>query len=240
MNTNVVELSEGSRAKTSGESIPDYESGRLRGTDGTAASAEFDRFLKRQLDIVVSLLVLAVCSPLLLAVAIAIKLTDGGPVLYRQWRIGKQGRPFLLPKFRSMVPGADSLLHRVAADNHHGDSITFKMKRDPRITRVGRFIRRFSIDELPQLWCVLSGEMSLVGPRPALPREVANYDQAQRRRLDVAPGLTCIWQVSGRADVPFERQVAMDLEYIQTQSFALDLKLLFLTVPAVLSGRGAY
>jgi lipopolysaccharide/colanic/teichoic acid biosynthesis glycosyltransferase len=139
-----------------------------------------------------------------------------------------------------MVPGADSMFREVACENHHGDSITFKMKRDPRITPLGRIIRRLSIDEFPQLWCVLTGEMSLVGPRPALPREVANYTQAQRHRLAVVPGLTCIWQVSGRGDLPFDQQVSMDLDYIKKQSLILDCRLLVQTIPAVITGRGAY
>ncbi len=196
--------------------------------------------VKRLLDIIGAAFLLLACSPFLIAVVIAIKLSDGGPVLYRQLRVGKNGRMFWLPKFRSMVQGADSLFHRIAADNHHGKSITFKMRQDPRITPVGRIIRRFSIDEFPQLWCVLKGEMSMVGPRPALPREVAHYTPSQRRRLEAAPGLTCIWQVSGRGDVPFDRQVAMDVEYIERQSFRLDMGLLLRTIPAVLSGRGAY
>jgi lipopolysaccharide/colanic/teichoic acid biosynthesis glycosyltransferase len=139
-----------------------------------------------------------------------------------------------------MVPNAESIIVSIAEHNHHSDSITFKMKRDPRVTWVGRIIRRLSIDELPQLWCVLTGEMSLVGPRPALPREVSKYRLAQRRRLDVKPGLTCIWQVRGRADLPFSRQFELDVHYIENQSLLLDLKLLIMTVPAVLSGRGAY
>ena len=124
--------------------------------------------------------------------------------------------------------------------NHHGDSLTFKMKRDPRVTAVGRVIRRFSLDELPQLVCVILGDMSLVGPRPALPAEVEHYSVADRRRLDVLPGLTCIWQVSGRADVPFVGQVKLDVEYIESQSLPLDLRLLLTTIPALVGGKGAY
>jgi lipopolysaccharide/colanic/teichoic acid biosynthesis glycosyltransferase len=205
-----------------------------------SSSSEIDNLLKRQLDMVAAALLILLFSPILVIVAVAIKLTDGGPVFYRQLRVGKNGQTFWLPKFRSMVQNADKMLDQIVAGNDHGNSITFKMKRDPRITPVGRVIRRFSIDEFPQLWCVLRGDMSLVGPRPALPREVANYNERQLRRLLVAPGLTCIWQVSGRAEVAFDRQVEMDLEYIEGQSFALDVKLLFRTVPAVLSGRGAY
>ena len=125
-------------------------------------------------------------------------------------------------------------------ENDHDESITFKMKRDPRVTWIGRIIRKLSLDELPQLWCVLKGEMSLVGPRPPVPSEVAQYTLADRRRLEAVPGLTCIWQVSGRGDIPFDQQVQLDVQYIESQSLWLDIKLLFRTVPAVLFGRGAY
>ena len=199
-----------------------------------------NRIAKRQIDVVGSFLLLLICSPLLILVALIIKLNDGGPIFFRQVRVGKNGKAFLVPKFRSMVPSAEHMLEKLAAENHHGDSITFKMKRDPRITPVGGFLRRFSIDEIPQLFCVLQGEMSLVGPRPALPREVANYTQRQRRRLKATPGLTCIWQVSGRGDIPFDQQLRMDLDYIERQNLLLDTKLLLQTVPAVLTGKGAY
>jgi lipopolysaccharide/colanic/teichoic acid biosynthesis glycosyltransferase len=213
-----------------------------RAIERTAWSSRRELYLilKRQIDLVVSAFLLLVLSPLLLAVAIAIKLTDWGPVLHWQTRVGEGGRTFRFPKFRSMVNGAESMVDQFLGENHHGDSITFKIKRDPRVTPIGRIIRRFSVDELPQLWCVLRGDMCLVGPRPALPREVASYKQGERRRLEATPGLTCIWQVSGRADVPFEAQVQMDLDYIHNQSLHLDLKLLLLTLPAVLYGRGAY
>jgi lipopolysaccharide/colanic/teichoic acid biosynthesis glycosyltransferase len=147
---------------------------------------------------------------------------------------------FAFPKFRSMVVGADKMVDHLINQNHHGESITFKMKCDPRVSWVGRIIRRFSLDELPQLWCVLRGQMSVVGPRPALPREVDYYTPSHRRRLGVRPGLTCIWQVSGRADVPFEGQVKMDVEYVDSHTLWLDLKLVASTVPAILTGRGAY
>lgn len=198
------------------------------------------RTAKRALDIAFSLLLLVVMSPLMVLIALAIKLTDGGAVLYWQERVGMWGEIFAFPKFRSMVVRADQMVDGLQSSNHHGTSITFKMKRDPRVTWIGRLIRRFSLDEFPQLWCVLRGEMSLVGPRPALPREVNNYTQSDRRRLGVRPGLTCIWQVSGRADVPFDKQVLMDVEYVNSHSFWLDVKLVASTVPAVLSGRGAY
>jgi lipopolysaccharide/colanic/teichoic acid biosynthesis glycosyltransferase len=198
------------------------------------------RIVKRQIDFIAAFSLMLALGPLMLLVAIAIKLTDWGPVFYWQTRVGEYGRTFKFPKFRSMVIGAEGMVDKFLMDNHHGKSITFKIKRDPRVTPVGRIIRRFSLDELPQLWCVLCGDMCLVGPRPALPREVANYNQMERRRLEVQPGLTCIWQVSGRADIPFKGQLEMDLDYIHNRGLRLDLKLLMLTLPAILSGRGAY
>ncbi|QJW99692.1 sugar transferase [Frigoriglobus tundricola] len=195
---------------------------------------------KRALDVTVALALLVALAPLFALVAVLIKATDGGSVLFWQTRVGKRGREFRFPKFRSMVPNAERLLASVLHQNHHQAGVTFKLKRDPRVTWIGRILRRTSVDELPQLWCVLTGQMTLVGPRPAVPREVAQYTLVERRRLGVTPGLTCIWQVSGRGDVPFHRQVEMDLDYIHRQSFLLDLKLLVLTVPAVLLGRGAY
>jgi lipopolysaccharide/colanic/teichoic acid biosynthesis glycosyltransferase len=195
---------------------------------------------KRALDILVSVTALTAVLPLLLAVAVLIKLTDGGPVLFWQTRVGKWGRPFRFPKFRSMVTNAEALRSRLATANSHGDGITFKMKRDPRITWIGRLIRKTSIDELPQLWCVLKGEMSLVGPRPALVSEVDRYTLDDRRRLDATPGLTCTWQVSGRSDIPFDAQCRLDVEYIEQQSILADVKLLLKTIPAVITGRGAY
>lgn len=198
------------------------------------------RWLKRLLDIVVSGAALIALSPLFLAVALCIKLTDGGPALFWQKRVGRWGREFPFPKFRSMVLNAEALKDTLLAQNDHQQSVTFKMKRDPRVTWIGRIIRKLSIDELPQLWSVLKGDMSLVGPRPPVPREVALYTLSDRRRLDVTPGLTCIWQVSGRGDIPFDQQVELDVQYIASQSFWFDLKLLLKTVPAVLLGKGAY
>lgn len=198
------------------------------------------RVLKRVVDIVASATALVCLSPLYLLIALAIKLTDRGPVLFWQTRVGQWGQEFPFPKFRSMVTNAEALKTSLLAQSHHGDSVTFKMKRDPRVTWIGRILRKFSLDELPQLWCVLNGDMSLVGPRPPVPREVALYTLADRRRLDVVPGLTCIWQVSGRGDIPFAQQVELDVDYIESQSFWFDIKLLLKTVPAVLLGRGAY
>jgi lipopolysaccharide/colanic/teichoic acid biosynthesis glycosyltransferase len=198
--------------------------------------------LKRGLDILVSLVTLILLAPLFLFVSAAIKLTDRGPALFWQTRVGQWGREFPFPKFRSMVMNAEKLKDALLAQNQHDGAagVTFKMKNDPRVTWIGRIIRKLSIDELPQLWCVLQGDMSIVGPRPPLPREVALYTLADRRRLDITPGLTCIWQVSGRGDIPFPQQVQLDVDYIESQSFWLDIKLILATVPAVLLGKGAY
>lgn len=198
------------------------------------------KVLKRTIDILASFILFLLLWPLFLIVAILIKLTDGGPVLFWQTRVGRYGREFPFPKFRSMVVNAEALKDSLLEKSDHGDSVTFKMKKDPRITLIGRFIRKLSIDELPQLWCVFKGDMSLVGPRPPVPREVAEYSLADRRRLDAIPGLTCIWQVSGRGDIAFDEQVQLDVQYIESQSVWLDIKLLVKTVPAVLLGKGAY
>ncbi len=197
--------------------------------------------VKRALDLVVVMLALACLAPLFAVVALLIWAGDRGPVLYWQRRVGLDGVEFDFPKFRSMSTDSDALRAKLAQANQHGgDGVTFKMRNDPRITRIGRFIRRFSIDEMPQLWCVLKGQMSLVGPRPPLPSEVARYTLADRQRLSVKPGLTCIWQVSGRSEIPFEGQVLLDLEYIRNRSLKADLLLLIKTIPAVVLGRGAY
>jgi len=195
---------------------------------------------KRLCDISISLTALILLSPLLLSVAIIIKLTSKGPVFFFQERVGKNGQVFKFIKFRSMVQNAEKILEELKDQNDHKDSYTFKMKKDPRVTWIGQIIRKLSIDELPQLLLVLKGEMSLVGPRPAITSEVDQYTNLERQRLVVKPGLTCIWQVSGRGDIPFQEQLKMDIDYINDRSFILDVKLLFLTIPAVLSGRGAY
>ena len=195
---------------------------------------------KRALDLIVVAPALLLLSPLLVLIALGIKLEDGGPVLYWQKRVGLNGRVFAFPKFRSMRTDSDAVRQQLEHQNQHGNSLTFKMKNDPRITRVGKLLRRTSMDELPQLLCVLKGDMTLVGPRPPMVSEVERYTLADRRRLSVTPGLTCIWQVSGRSDIPFPKQAAMDVHYIRERSIALDLRLLFATVPAVLLGRGAY
>lgn len=195
---------------------------------------------KRIVDVVLTTALLVVLAPLFLLTGCLIKLYDRGPVFFRQQRIGRNGVPFSCYKFRSMVVNAEAMRAELELRNRHGaDGVTFKLERDPRITPIGRIIRRTSIDELPQLFNVLLGEMSLVGPRPAIPSEVARYNDYQLQRLSVTPGLTCLWQVSGRAELPFEEQVRLDLQYIARRSLALDLALLLKTIPAVVSGRGA-
>ena len=187
-----------------------------------------------------SLVMLAFSSPILGVAAIAIKLTSPGPILFRQQRSGLNGRPFVMYKFRSMVTNAEQLQHELASMNEMSGPV-FKVTNDPRITPIGRFLRKYSIDELPQLFNVLRGDMSLVGPRPLPVDEVRRFnDVAHRRRLSVKPGLTCLWQISGRNQVSnFEDWVRLDLKYIDDWSLWLDFKILLLTVPVVLMGKGA-
>ena len=196
------------------------------------------RSVKRLIDITVSLTALLLLSPFLLAVAVAVKLTSAGPILFRQERVGLHGRVFAMLKFRSMVSNAEALKASLAARNEQTGP-AFKMERDPRVTLVGRFIRKHSLDELPQLVNVLRGDMSLVGPRPPLPGEVARYEAWQRRRLSVRPGLTCVWQVSGRNQISFEQWMLLDMRYIDHWTLLRDFKLIAMTVPVVLTGRGA-
>lgn len=194
--------------------------------------------VKRLFDLCASAVALVLLSPLLLGVAIAIKLTSRGPIFFRQLRVGLYGRPFHMFKFRSMVVDAEALQERLAALNEQSGPV-FKITNDPRITRIGRFIRKYSIDELPQLLNVLRGEMSIVGPRPPVPKEVAQYAPWQRRRLSVRPGLTCIWQVSGRNQISFKEWMYLDMRYIDHWSLGEDLSLVLKTVPVVFTGRGA-
>ncbi|MBI3656774.1 MAG: sugar transferase [Acidobacteria bacterium] len=194
--------------------------------------------LKRVIDLGLSIGLLAVSAPLTLMVALLVKLTSKGPVIYRQVRCGLYGRPFTLYKFRSMIDGAEDALWEIRHLNEMGGPV-FKMRNDPRVTSLGRFLRKSSIDELPQLYNVLKGDMSLVGPRAPLPEEVREYTRWQRRRLSVKPGITCLWQVSGRNEVDFDEWMTMDLRYIDNWSLALDLKILLKTIPTVLLGRGA-
>lgn len=210
------------------------------GEVGLLAARRWQRAMKRMIDVVGALTLLALLAPVMLAIAILIPLTSPGPAIYAQRRIGKSGQPFTMFKFRSMDRDAHDSRHLHAHRNRHTTGPVFKVPDDPRITRVGRVIRRLSLDELPQLVNVLRGDMSLVGPRPALPEEFALCGQDIRQRTLVAPGLTCIWQVSGRSDVDFLRWVDMDLEYIRTWTLRLDLRLLLRTIPAVVRHRGAY
>lgn len=194
--------------------------------------------IKRALDILVSSAVLLVLSPLLLGVAALVFLTSPGPVFFRQERVGRHGRPFEMLKFRSMIANADHLKSTLMTQNEQSGPV-FKIKDDPRVTRVGRFIRRYSIDELPQFINVLRGDMSIVGPRPPLPAEVARYEGWQRRRLSVLPGITCVWQVSGRNEISFDEWMYLDMRYIDHWSLVEDIKLILKTVPVVVTGRGA-
>lgn len=196
--------------------------------------------LKRLLDLVSASAALLLLSPIFLITAIAIKLTSPGPVFFAQIRVGRYGRHFRFYKFRSMYVDAEARKAELMRLNQSADGVIFKMKNDPRITPVGRFIRRSSIDELPQLVNVLKGDMSMVGPRPPVPSEVREYTLEDRKRLNVIPGITCIWQVSGRSDIPFHEQVRLDKEYIRHTGVWTDIKLLLKTVPAILTGKGAY
>jgi lipopolysaccharide/colanic/teichoic acid biosynthesis glycosyltransferase len=204
------------------------------------------RVTKRALDLVIASVALVIALPIFALIALLVKL-DGGPVFFRQTRIGYMGREFGMLKFRSMCVNAEAKLADLLAQNEKAQGITFKMKNDPRVTRVGRFIRRASIDELPQLWNVLTGDMSIVGPRPPLPREVALYSMEDRKRLLAIPGITCLWQVGERHGgtfeigdrnrIDFDEQVALDIRYIENQSAPTDLWIMLKTVPAMLLGK---
>ena len=226
----------------------DVKISKLRQTDidgipfitfDTTPTNEYQLFLKRVIDVVGAGLGIILLSPLLLLIAILIRFTSPGPVLYIQKRSGLNGRKFILYKFRSMYKGAHERLSEVMAKNEMTGPI-FKVRNDPRITPVGKFLRKFSLDELPQLFNVLTGQMSLVGPRPPLPKEVRQYEPWQRRRLSMRPGITCLWQISGRNKIGFDEWMKLDLEYIDDWSLWLDIKILFKTIPAVLFAKGAY
>jgi lipopolysaccharide/colanic/teichoic acid biosynthesis glycosyltransferase len=199
----------------------------------------YQRYGKRALDVVGAVIALVLSAPVMLLAALAIKIETHGPVLYRSTRVGRGGKPFTFYKLRSMVNGADRHRHHLSHLNEC-DGPVFKISRDPRVTVVGRFLRTTSLDELPQLWNVLRGDMSLVGPRPPIPDEVSHYQPWQMRRLEVRPGLTCLWQISGRSRIGFEEWMRLDLEYIQRRSFRLDFRILLRTIPAVISREGAY
>jgi exopolysaccharide biosynthesis polyprenyl glycosylphosphotransferase len=206
----------------------------------TFSAAPYDEIrllLKRMTDVAIAAAGLLVLAPWMAAIAILIRLTSPGPVIFRQVRCGLNGRLFLFYKFRSMVENAEEL--KKDLEHLNVRETAFKIPRDPRLTGIGRFLRKFSIDEWPQLWNVLRGDMSLVGPRPAVPGEVEQYKRWQRRRLRMRPGLTCLWAVSGRDNVDFETWMKLDMQYIDNWSLALDWKILLRTIPRVLSGRGA-
>ena len=195
---------------------------------------------KRLMDIVLSAVGMLLLSPVYLAIAAAVKLSSPGPVFFVQTRVGRYGRYFKFYKFRSMRQDAEAQKAALMARNESKDGVIFKMKDDPRITKVGRFLRRTSLDELPQLWNVFIGDLSLVGPRPPVPSEVLEYTLEDRKRLDVIPGITCLWQIKGRSEIPFNEQVRLDKEYILAPSVWKDIVILFKTIPAIIGGRGAY
>jgi exopolysaccharide biosynthesis polyprenyl glycosylphosphotransferase len=207
-------------------------------TFAAAPHDEIRLLLKRISDVVLALVALLVLSPLILLIAALIKLTSPGPAIFRQVRCGLNGRRFVFYKLRSMVANAEELKGSLLHMNRK--KIAFKIPDDPRVTPVGRILRRFSIDEWPQLWNVLRGDMSLVGPRPAVPEEVEQYQRWHRRRLRMRPGLTCLWALEGRDSLDFETWMRKDMEYIDNWSLALDWKIMLRTMPRVLFGREAY
>jgi len=220
--------------------LPAAVAKRCAGDLGTVRPLNaIERTIKRIVDVVVSVVALIVLSPIMALVALFIVLEDGSPIFYRQLRVGQHGREFWFTKFRSMRRDADAIKEQLMAENEAGDVI-FKMENDPRVTRVGRAIRRLSIDELPQLWLVLSGTMTLVGPRPHLPKEVDAYSTLQKSRLEGKPGLLCLREVTGRSRLTFSEWVDLDLEYLRHRSILLDCWVLLRVIPAVLKADGAY
>ncbi len=196
--------------------------------------------VKRTFDLLLSTVLLLLLLPLFVLIAVCLIVEDGFPVIFSQKRVGLDGREFKMFKFRTMCRDAEQMQQGLLERNESTDGVTFKMKNDPRVLRCGRFFRRFSMDELPQLLNVLIGNLSIVGPRPPLPEEVKCYSLSDRKRLHVKPGLTCLWQISGRSDIPFGGQLSLDMQYIQSQSIWKDFVIVLKTVPAVLFGRGAY
>ena len=199
----------------------------------------FYEAIKRLIDIICSFVGILVLSPLFIIIAIIIKFTSKGPVFFSQKRVGRNGKEFDMYKFRSMVVNAEELKEKLAAQNEMSGPM-FKMKDDPRVTKVGKFIRKTSLDELPQLWNVLKGDMSLVGPRPSLPKEVAQFDEWMYKRLEVKPGLTCYWQVSGRNNIDFEDWMKLDVKYVEERNLWIDIKLIFKTVGVLFGDKNAH
>ena len=199
----------------------------------------FYEAIKRLIDIICSFVGILVLSPLFIIIAIIIKFTSKGPVFFSQKRVGRNGKEFDMYKFRSMVVNAEELKEKLAAQNEMSGPM-FKMKDDPRVTKVGKFIRKTSLDELPQLWNILKGDMSLVGPRPSLPKEVAQFDEWMYKRLEVKPGLTCYWQVSGRNNIDFEDWMKLDIRYVEEKNLWIDIKLIFKTVGVLFGDKNAH
>lgn len=199
----------------------------------------FYEAIKRLIDIICSFVGILVLSPLFIIIAIIIKFTSKGPVFFSQKRVGRNGKEFDMYKFRSMVVNAEELKEKLAAQNEMSGPM-FKMKDDPRVTKVGKFIRKTSIDELPQLWNILKGDMSLVGPRPSLPKEVAQFDEWMYKRLEVKPGLTCYWQVSGRNNIDFEDWMKLDVRYVEEKNLWIDIKLICKTVFVLFGDKNAH
>ncbi len=196
--------------------------------------------LKRFLDLLVILLFSPIFIPTFLIICIAIKLDSYGPIIFKQKRVGFGGREFNFFKFRTMYQGSELELSNIYHLNESKDGVIFKLKKDPRVTKIGRLLRKTSMDELPQIFNVIKGDMSLVGPRPPIRDEVEKYSLDERKRLLIKPGITCLWQISGRSDLPFKQQVELDKEYIRSRGILKDIYILFKTIPAVLSGKGAY
>ena len=199
----------------------------------------FYEAIKRLIDIICSFVGILVLSPLFIIIAIIVKFTSKGPIFFSQKRVGRNGKEFDMYKFRSMVVNAEELKEKLAAQNEMSGPM-FKMKDDPRVTKVGKFIRKTSIDELPQLWNVLKGNMSLVGPRPSLPKEVAQFEDWMYKRLEVKPGLTCYWQVCGRNNIDFEDWMKLDIRYVKERNLWIDIKLIFKTVGVVFGDKNAH
>lgn len=220
--------------------LPPGANSSLSESVGTPKRSMWGRSVKRLIDVLGSSLALVLGMPLLIGVALVVLMFDGRPIFFPWDVIGENGRPFRGYKFRTMVVGADALRASLTARNEmHGP--VFKMRDDPRVTRIGALLRRYSLDELPQLWSVLKGDMSLVGPRPLGPQEYAEATPFQRRKLSVVPGITCLWQVSGRSEISdFDTWVALDLQYIEEWSIFVDLKILIQTIPAVIARKGAW
>lgn len=196
--------------------------------------------LKRTLDILVAIVVLIVVAPVMAVLVVVVHTASPGPIIFRQTRIGRGGQTFTLLKFRTMFVGSDARVLSLSGMNHMADGPLFKVRDDPRVTVSGRWMRKYSLDELPQLFNVLAGSMSLVGPRPALPHETETYSDNVRRRLTVKPGITGLWQVSGRCDLDWAQSVQLDIRYVETWNIYVDIWILIRTIPAVISGRGAY